>query len=243
MNKKLEHDAVVLVIGDIHEQEKQFNLLVEKFNPGPKRYLVSVGDIYDKGEGMEIGHSITRKLMQLEQNGFCFVVRGNHEAKHIKKQIYKNTSYSEEYELCEELNWWSNQPFYWNFEIGNFSLLVMHGGISPNMKDWKDLNENIMYVRDFNPITGKRIKWDWKTIDGELKFVPTTNGGISWHEVYDGRFGYAASGHNAQHDGKAKFYPNSCNLDSACYATGILTGGVFGSDGLQEKIEIQFPRK
>lgn len=241
--KKLEDDAVILVIGDVHEQEKQFDLMVEQFNPGPKRYLASVGDIFDKGAGIEIAFSITQKLIKMEKDGYCFVVPGNHEAKHIKRQMYKNTSYSEEYKFCPELEWFSNQPFYWRFEIGNFQLLTLHGGISPNMKNWKDLGEDVMYVRDFDPQTGKRIKWDWKIINGEMKFLPTKENGVSWHEVYDGRFGYVASGHNAQHDGKAKFYSNSCNLDSACYATGILTGAVFGSGGLQDKIEIQYPRK
>jgi predicted phosphodiesterase len=239
MKKKLEDDAIVLVIGDIHEQEKQFDLMIEKFNPGPKKYLVSVGDIYDKGEGIWVGHSITQKLMRLEQKGYCFTVRGNHEAKHIKKQYYKNTSFSEEYEFCEELDWFSKQPFYWNFEIGSFNLLTVHGGIEPKMKEFKDLNEDVMYVRDFDPQTGKRIKWTWKTVNGESQFLPTKEGGVPWHEMYDGRFGFVASGHEAQHDGQAKFYKHSCNLDSACYATGILTGAIFDTNGLKEVLTIK----
>lgn len=238
--KQLESDAQVLVIGDIHEQEKEFDLLIQKFSPGPKRYIVSVGDIYDKGAGIEVGHSITRKLIKMSEDNYCFVIRGNHEAKKIKENFnFGWKKYHKKDTTPNELKWFAKQPLYLNLKIDNFNLLVVHGGLLPKMKKIEDLDEDVMYVRDIDPLTGKKLSLVWKTIAGTQQYVPCREGGVSWHELYDGRFGYVASGHDAQRDGKAKFYCHSCNLDSCCYGTGVLTGAVFDAEGLKETIEVK----
>ena len=61
----------------------------------------------------------------------------------------------------------------------------------------------------------------------------------SWHELYDGRFGYIAAGHHPQINGQPKMYNYSCNLDTACYHTGVLTGRIFNYKGAVKTISVK----
>ena len=89
-------------------------------------------------------------------------------------------------------------------------LTVVHAGVSPK-HTWQDLEHNseVHYVT--------RIK------DGEVNLE-----GVCWHELYDGRFGYIASGHEPI---GPKYYGYSCNL---CLPKGRLMAQVFSERGLEQ---------
>jgi predicted phosphodiesterase len=226
---KVPENVSIMVIGDVHEHSEQFFKLIDEWGPSENRWLVSVGDVYDKGFGTKEAERITDKLAYFQDKGICWAVRGNHELKVIKKN--KNN-------LTSQLKWWKDQPLVLSFEFQRGERLsVVHAGISPKM-DESQLGSNIevCYIRDVDD-DGNMIPLVWKQNEnGSSTLVKSKEGGTSWHNLYDGRFGYIVSGHAAQKDGVAKFYNYSCNLDSGVYETGILTGQVFNYNCKLERL-------
>lgn len=229
---KVPNGCNIAVIGDIHEHQEQFDKILKKINPGPETILVSVGDIYDKGFGPKVAESIIDTLRPFFDAGHAYVLRGNHELKVIRKARQSNT-------MTSYLDWMDGQPLALTFQFNNgMYLTVVHGGVLP-IHTWSDIFTDIevCYIRNVDEC-GKMIKKIWKKIDGKDVLVPEKTNGLPWHRLYDGRFGYIASGHDAQQDGVPKFYNYSCNLDTAVYFTGILTAQIFSQNGREELITV-----
>jgi predicted phosphodiesterase len=229
MNKiKVNKDTELIFIGDIHEHEEQFDKLVEHIQPSSSKLLISLGDILDKGYGKKVGYSITSKMMKLHDQGFGYVIKGNHELKNIKTAKNENT-------MNEYLEWLRKCPLSLTFQFPNGTMVTaVHAGVLPKHKE-EDLSTDVSvaYVREIDA-KGKSISLKKVIENNKVKFVPTKENGIVWHEVYDGRFGYIVSGHASQKDGKPKFYNYSCNLDSCCYNSGILSALVMNQNGKKE---------
>lgn len=224
----LNDDDKLAIIGDIHEHQEQFNLILEELGKYKNLKIVSVGDVYDKGFGTNIAESITDKLISLN----AYAVQGNHEVKNIKKSRKNNY-------ISSQLLWWKSRPLAITFIYPNQSrVTVVHAGVLPS-HNWDSLDTNIeiCYIRTVDE-NGKMIRLNWVGPQENKKLIPEKNG-LIWHQMYDGRFGYIASGHDAQKDGVPKFYDHSCNLDSACYETGILTAQIFSSHGREELIQVK----
>lgn len=224
---KVPRDTSICFVGDIHEHPEQFFKLVDQYKPGENRWIVSVGDVCDKGYGPNAARKITEELKEYQKKGFGFAVRGNHELKILKKARKSKDS------TPDWLKWWAKQPLVISFEFPRGSIVTtLHAGVTPKMTS-NDLGSDIevVYVRDVDNI-GKMIPLIWiNGEDGKKALIPAREGGTPWHEKYDGRFGYIVSGHAAQKDGVPKFYNYSANIDSGVYETGILTGQVFTPDG------------
>ena len=221
---KVPRGTTLTIIGDIHEQKTHFNKLIELAKPSDTNWIVSVGDIYDRGHGREAGDEIIRELQRL--GAYC--VRGNHEHKRRKRE-----------ELSKEESLASNFPLSLTFLFDNHTkIVVLHGGITPK-HSMKDLvhNSEIVYVRnldeDNKSIPLKKInedgKWVWKP----------KRPGKPWHEKYYGRFGYIVAGHEPQYNGEPKFYDYSANIDTGCFETGVLTGVVFDRDGRKDVLQVK----
>jgi predicted phosphodiesterase len=225
-------DVSICFVGDIHEHDEQFYKLIKLWKPCNKRWLVSVGDVYDKGFGEQSANRITKSLIRLNDKGFAFAVKGNHELKKIKKE--------RETGLSKELRWWRERPIVLTFEFQKGKMVtVVHAGITPNMTE-DDLSNNVevCFVRDVDtqgnmiPITVIHDAYGNKVYRNKVE------GGVNWHNKYNGRFGYVVSGHAASKDGPL-YFNNSCNLDTKIYETGILSGQVFLPNGkLGDKIKI-----
>lgn len=231
----LKNEIKIAVVGDIHEHPDQFFDIISKVKPSSEKIFVSVGDIYDKGFGREFAEKILDVLMSLASQGYAYVLRGNHELKHINRNRKTEDKY---------LQWIKRQPLALSFLFDNATrLTVVHGGVTP-LHTWDDLDSNVetSYVRTVDE-TGKMIPLIWKKDKfGNNQLIPESVGPV-WHDVYDGRFGYIASGHDAQKDAVPKFYNFSCNLDTACYQTGLMTCQVFGSNGREELLSVTGPAK
>lgn len=224
LNIKVPTGTKLAIVGDIHEHEDQFDRLIALIDPSPKMFFVSVGDIYDKGNGIKTANSILNKIRRLHNAGYGFIVKGNHELKHLKKAAYSNR-------LTYELDWIQKQSLVLSFVFENgFRVTVLHGGVKP-LHTWNDLNKDTetSYIRNLDA-DGEMIKLKW---NGK-EYEPSKEGGISWHETYDGRFGYIVSGHEPLKDGKPRFYKHSCNIDTACYRTGIMTCQIISENGLED---------
>ena len=233
LNIQLQPKTCVTVCGDIHEHEQQFNDMVDKVNPTESNLLVFVGDIYNKGFGVQAAERITDRIRELVENKVSYIVKGNHEIKSLRnaKKIGSKVS--------DQLRWLNEQPLALSFVFNTGTrLTIVHGGVTPH-HTWRDLagNSELVYIRTLNE-NGDYIPLKWETKNGQ-KVLKSTAKGKPWHELYDGRFGYIASGHHAQADGDPKFYNYSCNLDTACYHTGILTAQKFDERGKVELIQIK----
>jgi len=225
------NDVQIAVIGDIHEHSEQFFKILDQIKPSKNTWIVSLGDVGEKGFGEKEFNSITDKLMELSYLNIGYACRGNHEIKMIKRN--KN-------DLSCQLQWWKKQPLSITFEFASGALLTcLHAGVLPSMS-WESIQNNteVVYIRDIDSNL-RMIPLVWQVINGVKTLIPAKPDGKSWHSYYDGRFGYIASGHNAQKDGIAKYYNYSCNLDSAVFDTGILTAQMFTSEGkLGEQITV-----
>jgi len=232
---KLNNETKIAVVGDIHEHPQQFFEIIEKVKPSEKMVFVSVGDIYDKGFGRQAAEKIIDCLIPYVNLEHAYVIKGNHELKTITKS--KN--------IDDKYIWWfKKQPLSLSFMFENgYRLTVVHGGVTPK-HTWEDLEKNaeICYVRTVDE-NGKMIPLIWKEDKNGVKQLVAKKEGQLWHDVYDGRFGYVASGHNAQKDGVPKFYEYSCNLDSAVYSSGIFSCQIFGLNGKEELIQATGPAK
>lgn len=230
MRIEVPNGTKIVVVGDIHEHEYQFDKLIEEVKPSEKMFFVSVGDIYDKGFGKNVAESITNKIRAMVESGYGFVIRGNHELKNIRIA-------QKQYTMTDELRWFNKQPLTISFQFPNRSLLtIVHGGVKPTTT-WRDLDTDIetCYIRDLDE-DGNYIKATYVIENGKKIMKPSKPGGKPWHHFYNGRFGYIASGHQSQKDGVAKFYNYSCNLDTATYHTGKLTAQVFNEQGIRDDI-------
>ena len=234
LNILVEDDVEFVIVGDVHEHSEQFTKALEKLGESKSRIFISVGDLYHKGFGTNKAEYMIDELIRLESENIGFMVKGNHEIKELKRS--KNVS--------SQLKWASNRPLIYSFKYKNYEtrLTIVHGGIGL-YHNWENINSSIdlAYIRTLDN-DGEKIPLQWVEINGNRSLKPTKEG-IIWHKLYDGRFGYVASGHDSQKDGVAKFYKHSCNLDSAVYETGILSGIIFSKDGIKEKFTITGPTK
>lgn len=223
---KISDSVKIAVIGDIHEHDEQFFKLIDEIKPNENTILVSVGDVLDKGYGIGAGYRI---INYLKDNGH-YIVCGNHEYQKIRSEIQSQK------ELSSELLWLDEQPWSISFEYSSSRLTILHGGVLPkHTEDDLGRNSDILYLRAVDK-KGKRVKYQK---DGE-EFIPKAPG-RSWHEEYDGRFGYICAGHDPQKDGKPKYYKYSCNIDTAIFETGILSSQLFNSNGLDKLIQVSGP--
>jgi hypothetical protein len=223
----------LVVVGDVHECEYHFEQMLERTKIGTDRVLVSLGDIYDKGEGPVVAEKITRKIKRLQEDGWAYMVRGNHEQRNIKNLRKQGEK------LSPELEWCSNLPLLLSFVFHNNNrITIVHAGVTPH-HTWNNVTNNteLMYVRTLAE-DGQPIPLKWIEEDGKKKLKALEKGPV-WHEKYDGRFGYIVSGHDSQSDGVVKFYKHSCNLDTRCYSTGILAGQIISDGVLKELVLVE----
>jgi len=135
----------IAVVGDIHEHEYQYNLMLEKLKPSQKLWIVSAGDIYDKGFGKSAAERITQSFINMQKSGYAFAVQGNHEKRNLKraKAQQKMTKY---------LEWFESQPLVLSFVFENTTrLTVLHGGVKPSHK-WEDMNVDVetCYIQEID---------------------------------------------------------------------------------------------
>jgi predicted phosphodiesterase len=230
---KIPKGQELVVVGDIHENEWHLEQLIERAEVGTKRILVSLGDVYDKGEGHHVAERILNRIRKLAEDGWAYMVRGNHEQRAIKNARNEDRKPSLELKWCDQL------PLVLSFVFSNNNrITVLHAGVTPH-HSWGNVanNTEVMYIRTLDE-KDRPIPLIWTEVNGVKKLRAERTGTI-WHEKYDGRFGYIISGHDSQADGIPKFYKHSCNIDTKCYQTGILAGQVVSQGALTDLILIK----
>jgi len=141
--------------------------------------------------------------------------------------------------MDENMEWISKQPLIYSFIYPSQKRYTfVHGGITPRMT-WEKISNDIdlVYCRAIGKF-GKSVSTFFNKETGQWEFREPDV--IVWHELYNGRFGYVVSGHAPLKNGEPKFYKNSCNIDTACFITGKLTGLLL-SENSMEHVQIHGP--
>lgn len=220
LNQELSADTKLLVIGDIHEHEKQYFDLVSRFTFGPDLLLVVNGDVIDKGWGTKVAVRIIEHVRSLGDYGLF--IRGNHENKRIRKMGE---------DLPAPWDWVAQQPYARSFVYPSGErITVLHAGVLKKHTLDKVANDHeVAYIRLVDPSGKKKIQSDYLKV-GKNTIMKPHHPCISWHEVYDGWLGYIVAGHEGNPEGKVRFYKHSVCLDTAVFKTGILSAMLVSQD-------------
>lgn len=98
----------------------------------------------------------------------------------------------------------------------NTSALIVHGGILPKHTTWSEINNDVEVAFISNLPQIKK----------------------SWHNSYNGRFGYVLSSHPAAKDNEVEKSKHSISLDTNAHESGKLAVQEFTEKGLGETIYI-----
>lgn len=224
LNIHIPKDKKLFVVGDIHEHHEQFDKALNYFSSRQDLIFVSIGDILNYGFGNS--EYIINKIKSLVETNKGFIIKGNHEINIIRQYRQQNIN------APDYLYWIATQPLALSFIFNNGTrATIVHGGILPTHTfDTLLTNIEVAFCRLLDE-NNKIIRKKTKIVDNKKISMYVKDNGTLWHDKYDGRFGYVISGHNSQKDGVPKFYNYSCNIDTACYSTGILTAIIFGEKG------------
>ncbi len=192
-------NSELFVVGPIYNKIDKLPL-IEKF--AEDKTIVFLGDVsYPNDSFGKISERIglLRSFCDAKR---CFYVLGDKDLLYMKQIVNSH---------ADTHDWLSQQKKALRFSFANnTNLVIVHGGILPSHKDWKELQT-----------------------DPESSFVTNFNE-KPWQESYDGRFGYVISSHPVHEE--VKFYNNSLSLDTLCHESDKLATQIFGPKGAGQTI-------
>ena len=161
--------------------------------------------------------NLNKDLYKYFDNDYSYVVRGNSE----QGDIFSNEA---------------SYPSYLSISFifdNQIKITVVHGGISFCHTE-QDFGSNIEIVYlSYIDSKGKFIP-----VKYENDIIKPIYKGKLWHEVYDGSFGYVISGNNVYRDSEIRSYPHSCNIDTSCDKTGVLSAIKYSEHRREEIIQV-----
>lgn len=217
-----------LLFGDIHGCREELHALWEQLDPVPGTRLVFLGDLIDRGPDSP---GVVDFVMALSQHYPVTVVRGNHEARALRR--YRQGMDPGEGLLPHHLEFLSQSVPFYSFENGRF--LAVHGGIYPDF--WNHLSQL--------PELDEREHWPQRVREWVERFYfcryVNPEGQIVglglqrpedhfWADVYDGRAGLVFFGHEPFFHGPMVF-PHAISLDTGCPFGGRLTAARIDEQG------------
>ena len=199
----------LIIYGDIHGCFEEFVILRDNLHIKKNDIEVSVGDFLNKGP-----YSI--ETLHFFYKNSILSVRGNHEDKFVKYDLYKknrgdfiklNSMEKNIYQNLtqKDIEFLKKLPFYLRFG----ELTVVHGGV------WKGLFFKNATKEDFEKVM--RIRF----VDKNGNFVNSSKKKMAccyWSELYDGHEGFIVYGHQPFLNPK---------IDR--FSIGIDTGAVYGN--------------
>lgn len=185
----------VAVIGDVHGHGEELAEMLHTVASHRVDRIILLGDLVDRGPDplacIDIARDWTFKA-RCGRDAHLEAISGNHEDNYARawmglpkpgttQKCFPSDDALYRALRRDDLHWLSRLPH--AIRIKSLNLLLVHGGIIPVMKAWKDVDERVMRVRYLDehgrPLSG-------------LSFSKRF-----WADEYDGRFGHVVFGHES----------------------------------------------
>jgi predicted phosphodiesterase len=184
------------VVGDVHGHAEELAEMLRKIEAHQVDQIVLLGDLVDRGPDPLLCLDIAQKWAFKARCGrerSLDVLSGNHEDNYARawmglpKPGTTNVKcYPSDLALYRaltrtDLHWMSTLPH--AIKVEQLDLLLVHGGILPEMEELSEVDERVMRVRYLDD-RGAAVPG----------FLPTKR---FWADEYDGRFGNVVFGHES----------------------------------------------
>jgi len=215
----------IAVVGDIHGHKAELVEMLGRIEDARVDRVLMLGDLVDRGDDsfgcLRLARSGSFKSRCGQRRRFE-VVRGNHEDAYVRawfgvpkpgetQPCHANSDGFLKALRADEVHWMASLPV--TLRVEEMGLLLVHGGILPEMRREADLDARVLRCRYLDPQTGRPIPG----FTGSSRF---------WAEEYDGRFGTVLFGHESFE--KPKFFEHAIGLDGE--GRGKLHAAIFNGD-------------
>lgn len=219
----------VAIVGDVHGHRVELTEMLGRLEDARVDRICFLGDLIDRGDDsfgcLRLARTGSFKSRCGQRRRFE-VIRGNHEDAYVR--AWFGVPKPGETRPClptsdsflkalraDEVHWMSNLPL--TLKIEEMNLLLVHGGILPEMRREADLDARVLRCRYLDEKNGRAVPG-------------FTHSSRFWAEEYDGRFGTVLFGHESWE--KPKFFDHAIGLDGE--GRGKLHAAIFNSDGRNE---------
>ena len=172
----LELTAPIIICGDIHGQYRDLIRLFDFGGTPEKKQYLFLGDYVDRGKNsIECISLLLAYKIKFPKN--IYLLRGNHES----EMINRTYGFYDECKRRFNLRIWKNFSDCFNWlpitAIVNSRILCMHGGLSPDLKELKNLKQIVRPTEV--PDQGLLCDLLWSDPDADAEDWAPNNRGIS----------------------------------------------------------------
>ena len=172
----LELTAPIIICGDIHGQYRDLIRLFDFGGTPEKKQYLFLGDYVDRGKNsIECISLLLAYKIKFPKN--IYLLRGNHES----EMINRTYGFYDECKRRYNLRIWKNFSDCFNWlpitAIVNSRILCMHGGLSPDLKELKNLKQIVRPTEV--PDQGLLCDLLWSDPDADAEDWAPNNRGIS----------------------------------------------------------------
>lgn len=239
-----------IFIGDVHGCIEELKCLINTIGPDEGDILYFLGDLIDRGPDSV---AVVRYALELSKKYETKLIIGNHEEKFLRylnhlnnnpKLLFQMTGI-EEFEFLkdnlkiEEINFIRNS--YFNYNIEELGILLVHGGISNNSLIELEMNHKYQYPL---PKKMQKISLVTKTryLNESGEFISNnmvTPSSYFWAEKNAALSKFVLFGHTPFIQNSVRLFENAMGIDTGCVYGGWLTAAVFTEKNTYEIISVK----
>ena len=199
------------IVGDVHGCADELLWLIDLMDLQPDDEVIMVGDLVDRGPDSS---RVLQILRILGSKLPVFLVRGNHEQKHVNGRLDGDEDAQEVSRTLSgvDRDQISTSKLYRKLPAHN--ALVVHGGIPRGLQVLPDSYDEL---RRLESRDRKRVAQVMYTVRVESDGVE-----MMWPWAYDGRFGHVYFGHRATRVDEPVEYAHATGIDLGCVYGGSL---------------------
>jgi serine/threonine protein phosphatase 1 len=227
-----------IFIGDVHGCIDELKCLIKAVDPNEGDLLYFLGDLIDRGPDSV---AVVRYALELSKKYDTKLIIGNHEEKFLRYLNHLNNNpkllsqmngidefkfFNDNFTI-EEINFIRNS--YFNFNVLELGVLLVHGGVSNNSLFELDSNHKYEY-----PLPKKMHKISLVTktryLDESGVFISSnmlTPSSYFWAEKYPKLSSFIIFGHTPFIQNSVRLFNNAMGVDTGCVYGGWLTAAVF----------------
>jgi len=239
-----------IFIGDVHGCIEELRCLINTLELRQGDVLYFLGDLIDRGPDSV---AVVRYALELSKQYETKLIIGNHEEKFLRylnhldnnpKLLFQMTGI-EEFEFfkdnltTEEISFIRNS--YFNYNIEELAILLVHGGISNNSLIELEMNHKYQYPL---PKEMQKISLVTKTtyLNENGEFISNnmvTPSSYFWAEKHVPVSRFVLFGHTPFIQNSVRLFENAMGIDTGCVYGGWLTAAVFTEKNNYEIISVK----